>query len=41
MVLGIALFVRRRRKLGRLLELTGLAVRRALGREVPKPSQAD
>jgi cation:H+ antiporter len=37
MVLGTALFVRRRHRFRELFGLTGLAVRRALGREVPTP----
>jgi cation:H+ antiporter len=41
LVLGTALFVRRRRRLRRLLELTGLAVKRAMGRDAPTPSKAD
>jgi cation:H+ antiporter len=41
MVLGLALFFRRRHRLRKLLELTGFAVKRALGRDAPKPSQAD
>ncbi len=41
MLLGIVLFVHRRRELRHLLGLAGLAVRRAFGRDVPEPGQAD
>ena len=40
-VLGVALLVHRRHRLRRLLELTSLAVKRALGRDVPKPSEVE
>ena len=41
LVLGLALFVRRRHRLRRLIELAGLAVKRALGRDAPKPSEVE
>jgi cation:H+ antiporter len=41
LILGMALLIHRRDRLRRLGELTGLVIKRALGHDVPKPSQAD